>query len=173
MRTLDFLRFDELLAKSAVQPRLKQELKFETSSASLPDDWSDFELIAIADRTQTKGVLLVQPYDEFYIVQYELVPLTASSTTGRARSIICDFCYTWQRGSNAGSITLHNRETKRAVRFLCCGDLNCSRNVRTLTEAARISRTQLRESLDDTARVDRLKQKLSEKMTDLAIAPIE
>lgn len=135
-------------------------------------NWDQYELVAVHDRAARQGVLLLQTDSPLYLVQYHLAPLAASSTTGRARSIICDFCSTWQRGSNAGSITLSNRTTKRNVRFLCCGDLRCSEHVRSKTEASRISRTQLRENLDDGGRVSRLKGSLEQKIADLELKPI-
>lgn len=91
--------------------------------------------------------------------------------TGRRRAIICDFCYTWQPGSNAASITF-STNAKRKIRFMCCADLKCSQHVRTLTKASIVSRTQLRENMTNETRVLRLKQRLKEKIGQLDLLAV-
>lgn len=103
----------------------------------------------------------MQPDAVPYVVAYELTEGLAQRSTGRAQPIICDFCRTWQRGSNAASITLQpDYRTGASTTFLCCADLNCSQHVRTQTSAAKLSRAQLREDLTDERRVARLKDRL-------------
>ncbi|RYF29396.1 MAG: hypothetical protein EOO17_01530 [Chloroflexi bacterium] len=160
MKHLSLDTFNELLSETTLKPRIKRELKFVASTQMLADDWSDRELLAIADRTGQKGVLLLQPNADLYIASYELSRTIVDSMTGRQRAIICDFCYTWQAGSNAASVTIADPVTKSSVRFLCCADLNCSQHVRTLTKESIMSRAQLRESIDNNARVQRLQTKL-------------
>lgn len=172
MHTFNQEQFNDMLKTADVRSRLKAELKFVASTDSLPDDWNDFELIAIADRTGDKGLLLLQPADEFYVVQYALSRSIIDSRTGRGRAIICDFCYTWQPGSNAASITFTQPRSKNSVRFLCCGDLACSQHVRTTTKAALVSRSQLRESMTSDDRITRLKSKLKRYIDQLQLAPL-
>ena len=172
MHTLSREQFDHILENADIKPRLKKELKFETSTKNLPADWSEFELIDIADRTGSKGILLLQPGNSLYLAQYEIIRRIIDANTGRDRAIICDFCYTWQPGSNAASITFTHAATKHKIRFLCCGDLACSQHVRTQTKASLVSRSQLRESLSNEERVERLKTKLSEKIIDLGLQKI-
>lgn len=160
MKTLDQATFETLLTQVAMKPRLKKDLKFVASTAYLSDDWSDYELIPISDRTGSFGVLLVQLGEELYVAPYELSRRIVDSSTGRDRAIICDFCYTWQPGSNAASIIFTHAETKHSIRLLCCGDLRCSQHVRTITRASKVSRTHLRENLTNEARVARLKSRL-------------
>ena len=168
MRTLDQNSFAELLKMADIKPRIKSELKFIQSTEGLLKDWSDYELIAISDRTNDKGILLLEPEEDLYIVQYELSRKVIDFKTGRRRAIICDFCYTWQSGSNAASITL-STNSKRKVRFICCADLKCSQHVRTLTKESIVSRTQLRENIDNDDRVARLKHRLQEKIEQLEL----
>ena len=94
------------------------------------------------------------------------------SATGRYRAIICDFCYTWQPGSNAASITFKQAVTNNSIRWLCCVDLDCSRHVRTLTKASVVSRAQLREDITNEGRVLRLKQRLIEKIDQLSLPSV-
>ena len=171
MRTFTQDSFAELLKTADIKPRLKSELKFIKSTEDLLDDWSEYELIAISDRTNDKGILLLEPEEDLYIVQYELSRKVIDFKTGRRRAIICDFCYTWQPGSNAASITF-STNSKRKIRFMCCADLKCSQHVRTLTKAAVVSRTQLRENMTNETRVLRLKQRLKEKIGQLDLLAV-
>lgn len=172
MITLDQTMFDTVAQQAGVKPRIRADLKFVTSTAALADDWSEYEVLSVGDKSGRNGVLLLQPGEKLYAAPYELIPITASATTGRAQAIICDFCYTWQRGSNAASITLTHASTKRGIRFLCCGDLKCSSHVRTETKAAVLSRTQLHENLTDDDRVFRLKERILDKIQNLDLKPI-
>ncbi len=61
MRTLNLDSFNELLDDTDIKSRVKSELKFIKSTEDLPDDWSDYELISVSDRTNNKGVLLLEP----------------------------------------------------------------------------------------------------------------
>lgn len=169
MRTLSQDDFSAALTGVDMQSRLKNELKFHKSVEALPGDWSDYELIAITDRTGRKGILLLQPDNDLYIVQYELSRSVIDSQTGRGRPIICDFCYTWQPGSNAASILFTKPHSKLKVGFLCCGDLGCSQHVRSTTKEGMVSRTQLRENLTNQQRVDRLKSRLRAKIQQLEL----
>jgi hypothetical protein len=173
MRTITLASFNELLKNADVKSRMKSELKFIKSTELMGDDLNEYELLAVSDRTGDKGVLLLQPEDDLYIVQYELSRKIIDTQTGRQRGIICDFCYTWQQGSNAASITFSLAQSKRTIRFLCCGDLLCSQHVRTNTKESLVSRTQLRENLTNEDRVARLKARLNEKITQLELTPVE
>jgi len=173
MRTLDHELFTTIVQQADIKPRVKKELKFVSSTAQLAADWSDYELLFISDRTGDKGILFLQPGEDLYIVQCEVARRIVDSQTGRDRAIICDFCFTWQPGGNAASITFIHAETKHKVRFLCCGDLACSQHVRTLTKSARVSRAQLRESLTNDDRVARLKLKLTRLITQLGLKVVE
>ena len=172
MRTLHLDAFNQLLKVADLKPRIKSELKFVKSTESMPDDWSDTELLAISDRTEDKGALLLQPDANLYIVQYELSRKIIDYKTGRRRAIICDFCCTWQPGSNAASITFIRPNSNRNVGFLICGDLQCSQHVRTLTKAALVSRSQLREDMTAGTRVLRLKERLREKIAQLELMSV-
>lgn len=172
MRTITQKDFDEILTNSDLKPRVKSELKFVKSTATMGDNWSDYELVAISDRTDDKGVLLFELDDTLFLGYYELSRKIVDHKTGRGRAIICDFCYTWQPGTNAASIVFTHAKTKRKVGFLCCGDLLCSKHVRTLTKASIVSRSQLRESMSNDERVIRLRERLSHKIQQLELTPI-
>ncbi|MEO5950201.1 MAG: FBP domain-containing protein [Candidatus Saccharimonadales bacterium] len=146
MRTLNQEEFNNVLKNIDIKTRLKSELKFVSSTSQLNSDWSNYELVAITDRTGNKGLLLLEPDHELYVTTYELSPRIVDASTGRDRAIICDFCYTWQPGSNAAGITFTGGRIKQSVSFLCCGDLSCSLHCRTVTKASLTSRAQLRES---------------------------
>lgn len=173
MRTLNQNSFEEVMDKANIKSRLKTELKFTKSIENLSDDWAEYELLAIKDRTNDRGILLLEPNDALYIVQYDISRKVIDSKSGRRRAIICDFCYTWQPGSNAASITFTIANTKRKTRFICCGDLQCSSHVRTLTKAALTSRSQLREDMTNETRVLRLKNRLRDKIIQLELVALE
>ncbi len=162
MNKVTSVEFDTLIAKSLlVSPRLKRELRFATSTADISDaQWENAEFIPVTDRTGTRGVLLVQPDDTVFVLPYTL-KFGLTSSTGRAQAIICDLCRTWQVGVRSGSITFaKDRRASRAVSYLCCGDLLCSRHIRNQTATAKTSRSQLREDLTIEQRIERLKSRL-------------
>lgn len=169
MQHLTSETFSEIVSVTIVRPRLKRDLRFTAATKHLDNtQWHSTELLGISDRTGVKGVLIMQPDDTPYAVAYELTRGIASKSTGRAQPVICDFCRTWQRGSNAASITLQpDYRTGASTTFLCCADLDCSRHARTQTSASNLSRAQLREDLDDERRVARLKDRLRAIMTQL------
>lgn len=169
MQTLSQEQFNRLLKTATIRPRLKADIRFVKSIEKLPDDWSDLEIVAISDKTGDKGILLLQPENDLYIVEYELSRKIADSSTGRMRAVICDFCYTWQSGSNAASILFTIPDSKSKIGFLCCGDLRCSDHVRTLTKASLLSRSQLREDMTNEDRVERLRRRLAEKVERLGL----
>jgi hypothetical protein len=160
------------MSQTQVKPRLKSELKFIASAESLSDeDWSDRELLSISDRNGNNGVLLVSLNSGLYILPYELMVGITSSVTGRSQSIICGFCRTWQYGDRSASIRFLKSKNS-SVSYLCCADLNCSMHVRNKTDASHTSRAQLREDLSTNQRIERLKTRLTNFITDLPINPI-
>lgn len=167
MNSLDRQQFTTLLKAQRVRPRLVRELRFAPEAI---DDWSDRELLAITTRSPAEGVLLVQT-SELYLVPYELTTKIADKATGRSKAIICDFCYTWQRGGNAGRITFQRARDGHSFTFLCCADLDCSLHVRGRTAAAALSRAQLHEDLEPEQRVARLTKKLQAVLTLLERSP--
>lgn len=174
MRAITQEMFQELLNQAPLRTRVKREVRFTTSVAHLAEDeWAQTELLAISDRAGNKGVLLLQANeDELYIASYEL-KRGLTSATGKAQPIICDFCRTWQTGSRSGSITLDKPgRDNGSITFLCCADLHCSRHVRSLTSAAKTSRSQLREDMTSEQRVERLLQRIQEISIILGLEPL-
>lgn len=174
MKTLTQEQFNQLIAQAQIKPRLQQDLRFVASTAGMTnEDWQEAELLSIADRNGTKGVLLIVPDDDLYVLPYELSRGFASRESGRAQPVICDFCRTWQSGSGSGMISFRrNKQSLNSVGFLCCADVACSKHVRNKTNAARISRAQLREDLTNEQRVERLKTRLRQLIADLRIEPV-
>jgi hypothetical protein len=173
MQVLDLEQFNQLIAEAQLKPRLKRELRFINSTSNMTaQDWHEAEILSITDRTGNKGVLLLAPDDDIYILPYELSRGIVNRQTGRTQPIICDFCRTWQGGSNAASISLQkDKQSFNSVGFLCCGDLACSQHVRSKTSASRISRAQLREDLTDEQRLERLEGRLRQIIADLHLGP--
>lgn len=174
MKQVSLDQFNELLAGSAVKPRLKQELRFVTSTEHLSEqDWAETELISVRDRSGNKGVLIVTIASGTYVLPYELQKIAPSSSTGRASAILCDFCMTWQSGTRAGSIMLsHHSLSRKRLGYLCCLDLACSSHVRTKTSAAKVSRAQVREDMDIPQRVERLHERLKHLVRALEAQPV-
>jgi len=174
MKKLAIEQFNALIAASVVKPRLRKELRFTTSVEHLSaEDWQDLELLAITDRSGNKGVLIIELDEQTYILPAEFKKGLASSISGRSQPITCEFCVTWQSGTRAGNIVFTNvKENNANVGYLCCGDLLCSKHVRSLTSASKISRAQLREDMTTEQRVDRLRNRLRSILKDLQVAPI-
>jgi hypothetical protein len=160
MNSIDRQEFAELITAARIKPRLKRELRFVPEEVT---NWTDRDFIAVMSKSGSEGVLIT-PLEKIYVTPFELQRRKASSS-GRTESIICDFCMTWQRGSNSAIISF--QKDKSTVSFLCCADLQCSFHIRNLTAASKLSRVQLRENNSTEQRVTRLKQKLHTILTDV------
>lgn len=172
MKKLTLEDFNYLLENTPMKPRLKREIRFIPSTQNITDqDWLDYEMLAVTDRSGNKGVLVINIEELFYLLPYE-ISRGITSSTGRAQPIICDLCRTWQTGSRSGSILFPRDRNGSAVGYLCCADLQCSNHVRSKTFAARTSRSQLREDLSDEERVTRFRGRLQEIVTRLRVEPI-
>lgn len=170
MKQLTAELFQTVLSDAPIRPKIKREVRFTTSVAHIADeDWALLELLPISDRAGNQGVLLVQFDERLFAVEYAL-KRGLTSSTGKAQPIICDFCRTWQTGSRAGSVTLQKPgRGQGSITFLCCADLQCSRHVRNLTDAAKTSRSQLREDITNEQRVARLKHRLEEILRQVGV----
>lgn len=169
MKQLSLDDFTALIAQAKLKPRLKAELRFVASTVGMSvEDWHNTEFLAVTTRSAAKGVVLLSPGETIYVLPFELTKSLVDKRTGRAQPIICDFCRSWQPGSNAGSITFYkDKQSMNSVTFLCCADLQCSKHVRGLTVASKLSRAQLREDLTSEQRVERLKERLQQIAIDL------
>lgn len=158
-----------------IKPRIKREVRFAASVADMTErDWAERELVAIYDRSRTKGVLIMQPYDALYMVAFESGGVVRDSGSGRSKSVICDFCYSWRAGGNAGLVTFYaDARSHDSTSQLCCLDLLCSLHVRTKTKDALLSRAQLREHMSDDDRIVRLKEHLQSFIDKLNLQPVD
>lgn len=174
MKAFTLNTFNQLLHQTSLKPRIKSELRFTTSTQHITkEEWDDLELLAITDRTGVKGILLLQAKDKIYVIAYELSRNITDKATGRSKPIICDFCHTWQKGSNAASITFpKGTRALHSISYLCCADLNCSSHVRTKTDASLHSRAQLRENLTNEQRIERLQNNLKTFIDRMELATI-
>jgi len=154
MQAITREQFARLVKDAHIRPRLVRDLRFVPEEIT---DWPDRELLAVTTRADTEGVLIAQ-LDELYVLPFEIKRIT-DKQTGRSRPITCDFCYTWQQGSNAASITFTLGDD-HARGFLCCADLDCSLHVRGKTAASVLSRSQLHEDITAEQRIERLRSKL-------------
>ena len=157
MKQLSSEALDELLIAAKVKARLRRELKFAPETIA---DWSEYEFVAISDRTRDKGVLVIELDDRLYAAPYTLTRRIVDKQTGRSKPITCDFCYTWQGGSSGARISFTRTTDQHNITLLCCADLSCSAHVRGKTSAAKISRANLREDLTNEQRIERLRSKL-------------
>ncbi len=161
MREITNDRFEALVKQVPVKPRFKRELKFRASTERMdPAQWVETELLPIWNRSGNGGMLLIEVDDILYMVPFEASKPSAG-TSGRAKPVICDLCFTWQSGGGGGFVTFYpGKGSDDSVSLLCCMDLACSANVRTKTPASLKSRAQLREDLTNDDRAERLHGRL-------------
>jgi hypothetical protein len=163
MKQFTAQEFITLLQQASIKPRVRRDIRFVPDAVT---DLSDRELLAVSTKSGREGVLVIELDNVVSVYSYELLTRVADAT-GRSKPITCDFCHTWQRGSNAGRITFTRKSDGHTLTFLCCGDLACSLHVRGKTPQALLSRTQLHEDLTNEQRVKRLQQKLQKLMIAL------
>jgi len=169
MRAITPERYDQALAASGLKKKFISELRPKFADV---DDWGQREFLAITDRSGNNGILWVDVSDAIYILPFTLSRGIIDKATGRARSVICDLCYTQHAGTAAGrlTITMPGR-TGESRSVLCCGDLACSAHVRGLTTASLKSKAQLRETITADEKVQRLQRRLGELVQSLG-APL-
>lgn len=150
MKAITRQEFSDYIEVSTVKPRLRRELRFVPEEIN---DWQDRDFLAVTNRSSSEGVLLVKS-DSMQVIPFRLQPRKPNQK-GRVEAIICDFCATWQRGTHSAVITFPRKDGS-SLSLLCCGDLDCSFHVRGKTQAATLSRTQLREDITPVQRINRL-----------------
>lgn len=123
----------DVVANLNIKPKLRRELRFVSEEIS---DWESRDFIAVMNKAKNEGVLIAELKEE-YAVAFRLQKRSANFQ-GRVEAIICDFCATWQRGSN--SVVISFQKEKGSVSFLCCGDLLCSFHVREKTPESKLCR---------------------------------
>lgn len=141
----------ELTLQQGVKRRIVRELRFTPDALT---DWQERDFLVACTKSGNEGVLLY----EGRVISFERSSRRAN-TRGRVEAIICDICATWQRGSNSSIVSFH--KPKGTVSYLICGDFNCSLHVRDLTDASKLSRSQLREHMSSEQRIARLNNRLS------------
>jgi hypothetical protein len=161
MKSITRKEMEDLLKTANIRQRFRRDLRFVPEEI---DSWEDRDFLTVTDRNNSKGVLIA-PFEQLFIVPFELRQRRAGQA-GRLEAIVCDFCATWQRGSNSAMITFERE--KSSVSFLCCADLLCSFHVRNKTTAAKLSRTQLKEVISSDRRIERLHTKLQQLLSDLS-----
>lgn len=164
MQAIDHDQFISLLRYHKVRPRLVRELRFVPGDIG---DWSLREFIAVFDRAHDQGVLIIEEEAGQMVIPCTIQRRIVDAT-GRSKSITCDLCRTWQRGSNAARLTFVRPRDQHSITILCCGDLLCSLHVRTLTPQSVVSRTHLREDITDAGRIQRLQGALHKLQATLA-----
>lgn len=150
----------EIVKKANIKPRIRRELRFVPEEVG---GWGERDFLVVTNRSRSEGVL-VAPLGELYVASFQLQKRLPNKM-GRVEAIICDFCATWQRGSNSAVISFYKDGS--TISFLCCADLDCSLHVRGKTAAAKLSRTQLRESNSTEQRVARLRTKLERILSEI------
>lgn len=137
--------------KHRISVRLVNSLRFTPEAI---DDWNQRDFLVIMNKSRTEGLFL---FDDA-VLQCGLAKRKPGNT-GRAEPILCDFCRTWQRGS-ASAIVTFKKSDRHSISYLVCADLNCSAHVRDLTDASKLSRTQLHEHITPEQRIERLTARL-------------
>lgn len=151
MKPLSRTELSKLLMRARIKSRLVRDLRYIPEAIH---DWSDYDFLVVTTKSGNEGVMILP---DNTVKHFELHKRVAAS--GRVSPIICDFCATWQRGSNSATISFIKQQS--SVSYLVCGDLRCSLHVRDKTEESRLSRSQLRENISVDQRIRRLQQRLS------------
>lgn len=172
MKTIDIEAVNKIIASLRISKGLRKRLSVSSLGGAPETPWTNYELTKLPTKDGAAGVLIIGVQDSLYATPYELGPV-GDKSTGRVKPIICDFCKTWQAGGRAGSITFRTKHhSLNSISFLCCLDLKCSLHVRDMTEAAKLSRAQLREDVSQEYRTERLRDGLSGLVQRLKLKPI-
>lgn len=157
----------EILKRHRLKARLVYSLRYVPENI---EDWEDLDMLAVTDRNENVGVLLVE-LDDLYNMPYTLLTNMSDKLSGRSKPITCDFCYTWQKGG-AGAMITFTVAVDRTISFLVCRDLKCSLHVRNRTPEAALPRSQLLEDITTEQRIIRMKSKLKNIITSNGFSPV-
>lgn len=148
----------ERVNSARIKPRLRRILRYVPEEIN---DWEYRDFLVVMDRARHEGVLIYEQYT---------LPFTltarAYNAQGRTEAIICDLCATWRRGTESAVMTFPKGE-RAHVSHLVCADLECSLHVRGLTNASRLARTQIREQITPEGRVNRLRTRVINIITNV------
>jgi len=139
------------LKDAHISKRLMRDIRYVPEEINNVDKR---DLLTITTKSGNEGVLIFGDH----LVQFSL-ERRRPNTAGRVEAILCDICATWQRGTNSAVLTFKISST-HTISHLVCADLDCSLHVRDLTDASKLSRTQLRESITPDGRIARLHERL-------------
>lgn len=152
MAPIDREAFTLLIKEARIKPRLRKILRFVPEEVT---SWESRDFLVVTDKSGREGVL---------ITHGQVFPFLLHSRTakpnGRIEAVICDICASWRRGTESAVITFPSGE-RRSISYLVCADLDCSLHVRGLTDASKLSRTQIRESITPESRIRRLNDRLA------------
>lgn len=149
---------DTMLKEVRISKRLVRDIRYIPEEITHPNE-RDF--LTVTTKSGKEGVFI---FNE--IVVHFTLDRRRPNTAGRVEAIICDICATWQRGTNSAVLTFKKSST-HSVSYLVCADLDCSLHVRDLTDASKLSRTQLRENIMPEARIIRLQDRLAKTLKGL------
>ena len=149
---------DAIVKEARISKRLVRDLKYVPEEITHP---SERDFLTVTTKSGKEGVYIFNDL----IIQFTL-DKRRPNAAGRVEAIICDICATWQRGTNSAVLTFKKSST-HTVSYLVCADLDCSLHIRDLTDASRLSRTQLRESITPEGRVVRLQGRLAKIFKEL------
>lgn len=170
MKAIDTERYEQVIAVAGLKPKFVRELRPKFAAV---DDWDQREFLPITDRSGNAGILWLELGEGVYVLPYSLSRGIIDKATGRARSVICDLCYTQHPGTAAGRLTIAVPGRGGSSRsLLCCADLACSAHVRGLTAASLKSKAQLRETISAEEKVQRLSRRLAELVDSLQAQPV-
>ena len=155
MKPITRQEFTDLMATSAIKPRLRRELRFVPEEIA---DWEGRDFIVATTKSGNEGVMIARGTQKAIPFQLQA---RKPNQNGRVEAIICDICSTWQRGTHSALITFP-RSDGSSLSLLCCADLDCSLHVRGKTKAATLSKTQLREDISPEGRILRLQDRLAD-----------
>ena len=161
INSMNAITKDELqqrLADAHISLRVRKSIRFVPSEIA---HCSERDFLAVMDKARHDGVLLNDDFTAPFSLSARL-----PNTSGRIEAVICDICATWRRGTESAVITF-KKGKNATVSHLVCADLDCSLHVRNMTNAATISRTQLREDIDSEQRVRRLRTRLKNIVSNL------
>ncbi len=150
--------FAEMIKAARISKRLVRDIRYVPEEVTYPE-LRDF--LAVTNKAGSEGVLLYETQVISFVLQRR-----QANKNGRIEAIICDICASWQRGTNSAILTLQ-QSSKKNVSHLVCADLNCSLHVRDLTDASKLSRTQLRENISAETRVMRLHERIERILSGL------
>lgn len=157
MQSISREEYEDLISTLRIARSVRKKLRYRPEDF----DWSTNDYLVVSVKSGNEGVLLTKDDHNRVLGSYFAVAQVAVRGNGASKPYVCDFCMTWLRAGRSMLVVFPlSVDGQHTITYRCCHGFSCSANVRALTADGRFARTQLREDISESKRIERFRQKI-------------